>query len=415
MTKYNRDALLQEAAGLAPQHASIRGIARAMEIPFSTLQSAMALRRITLDDLKAGVIEPMTPQAAVEKLRLQQKMAKRELEIARGELGRREWWRDTLEEVAAVLSPDFVEGPPLVPKPEKPQTAVLLLSDVHLGQITPSEQVGLFGEYDSEIAMARVRHTFTTFASIASHQPFAIEEAIVMCLGDLVEHAHLRPGHEAFVDLNAVKQTLAITNCCIAGIIMLAATFPKVRVLGVPGNHGRVTADYRRSDPTENFDYLSYRITQMALEHQSNVVFDIPESWYVNFKIYQHIFFAMHGENIRSYVGFPWYGATRAARQYVAMFRLAEKRRIRDRDPQTREEFEDCLIVPDYALLGHFHTTTTWEAPDIEHFANGSMPGVSHYGAKKVMKINKPSQRLFFVYPKYGVTLRCPIDLDEVA
>jgi hypothetical protein len=291
---------------------------------------------------------------------------------------------------------------------------MLLLGDFHVGQLTPAEQVGVFGEYNKEIAKARVKHTFTTFASIAKHQPFGIEEVVLVCLGDWVEHAHLRPGHEGRVDLNVVKQTLVTSSIAIAGVQMLAETFPKVRLVCIPGNHGRVAQDYRLCDPTDNFDYMAYRIMQMALEHQPNVEFVIPDAWYANFKVYTYNFFAIHGENIRSYVGFPWYGATRAARKYVAMFRLAQKRMIRDMKPQTPDEFEACMIVPDYAILGHFHSGTTWEAPDVEHFVNGAMPGVSQYGAKKVMSISKPRQRLMFVHPKYGVTLRCPIDLDEV-
>ena len=72
------------------------------------------------------------------------------------------------------------------------------------------------------------------------------------------------------------------------------------------------------------------------------------------------------------------------------------------------------MIIPDYALLGHFHSDTTWDAPDIESFVNGSVPGISKYGVKNVMVMNRPRQRMMFVHPKYGVTVRLPIDLDEV-
>ena len=412
--KYDWDAIFIQAAQIASEHTSPHSLAVALDIPPRTFAHAMDRHGLRMVDLQLGSMAALSEQSLVEKLRLQKKSLSHDLDALSKELGRREWWRETLIEVASTLTPEYVPPPPLIPKPERSQTAMLLLSDIHLGQFTPSEQVGLFGEYNKDIALARFRHTFTTFSSIAKHQPFAIEEVVVVCLGDWVEHAHLRPGHEGRVDLNAIKQALMATNCGVAGLRMLAETFPLVRVVCVPGNHGRVAADYRLCDPTDNFDYMVYRIMEMALSNQPNITWTIPEAWYANFKVYHHNFFTMHGENIRSYVGFPWYGATRAIRKYVAMFRLAQKRKIRDTNPQTRDEFEECLIVPDYALLAHFHSSTTWEAPDVEHFVNGAMPGVSEYGAKKVMVINRPRQRMMFVHGKYGVTMRCPIDLDEV-
>jgi len=413
-SQYNWDEVWTDAAKIAHECSSKSELAKAMGIPRKTFVEAMKRYGLTITDLRLGSPTNLSEQSTLEKLRLQRQSLKKDLDTLQQELGRREWWREILLEVASTITPDYIAPPPLMPKPERSQTAKLMLSDVHLGQLTLSEQVGLFGEYNKDIAMARFRHTFTTFASIAKHQPFAIEEAIVVLLGDLVEHSHLRPGHEGFVDLNVVKQSLMISTSGVAGIRMLAGVFPKVRVVCVTGNHGRTASDPRLCDPTDNFDYLAYKVMEMALVDQPNVEFIIPESWYANYKVYSYNFFAMHGENIRSYVGFPWYGATRAARQYVAMFRLAQKRKIRDTNPQTREEFDACMIVPDYALLGHFHSDTTWESPDIEHFVNGSMPGVSSYGARRVMVINKPRQRMMFVHPKYGVTMRLPIDLDEV-
>jgi len=412
--RYDWDAVFIEAASIAHGCKTKRELASALKIPRRTLGEAMRRRGLTLLDLQVGNPSTVSGQSTLEKLRLQKQALQRDHDVLAKELGRREWWREILAEVASTLTPAYVKPPSVTSKAERSQTGLLLVSDVHLGQLTPSEQVGMFGEYNSRIALARFEYTFKSFTSIALHQPFGIDEVVVVFLGDLMEHSHLRTGHEGFVDMNTVKQCLSIANAGIASISMLAGQFPRVRIECVPGNHGRVTADYKLCDPTDNFDYLAYHIMQMGLAGQPNVTFDIPETWYVNFRVYQHIFFAMHGENIRSYSGFPWYGATRAIRKYVAMFRLTQKRMIRDRDPQTREDWEECMIVPDYALLAHFHSDTTWDAPDIESFVNGSVPGISKYGAKAVMTMNRPRQRMMFVHPKYGVTIRCPIDLDEV-
>jgi len=410
--KYNWDSILERAQELAPLCETFSQLAERLGIPTSSLRGGLKRLDISFADLLMGATQ--IKQTTIEKLLLQKSFLEKELMQLQKQVGYNEWFSEALMEAASMLKPETVKPPLKSAKAETLQSAVLLLSDIHLGQQTPAEEVGVFGKYNSEIAAKMIKHTFTAFAGMTKQQAFPVDEVYVFGLGDWVEHAHMRPGHEAYVDTGVVKQALAITNLTIAGLKMLCSEFSKVTLVGVSGNHGRVTSDPRRSKPTENFDYMCYKMLEMAFKDQPNIDFIIPESWYTNVKIQGYNFFATHGENIRSYVGFPWYGATRAARKYVAMFRLAQKRKIEREKPQTVEEWESCMIVPDYALLAHFHTEATWAAPDIEHFANGAMPGVSQYGAKNVMVINKPSQRMFFVHPKYGVAFRCPIDLDWI-
>lgn len=410
--RYNWDVLLKEAATQAHMCGGISDLAEILNVPRSTLHGALRRRNMTFADL---LVDATTSgQVTIEKLDLQKAHLEKQVRHLKKQLGRRDWWRETLLEVASMLKPDYVVPPSLEPRAETAQSAVLMISDVHIGQYTPAEDVGVFGEYNTNIALARVKHTFSTFASIAKHQAFPIDAVHIIFLGDLTDQAHLRPGHEGFVDMNTTKQALAGVNVLTAGLSMLAGQFPHVYVRGVPGNHGRIPADPRRADPTDNFDWLIYNVARLALEQQDNIIWDIPDTWYVNFAIKGFRFLGIHGEDIISYVGFPWYGATRAARDYVGMFRLAQRRRLRNSPPQTVEEYTEAMIVPDYALLGHFHTPANWEAPDIELLTNGAMPGVSIYGAKRRKVIGRPSQRMFFVHQKYGMAMRCPIILDDV-
>jgi len=412
MTNYNWDEIFRHAIDLVPRCTTPTDLARLLDIPSTTLRSAMARRGLTFPKLLAQ--STYEQETGIKSLQLQNQALRKEIEYLNRKIGQKAWLRETLVEMSSVLKLAPVSSPPKAPQAETPQTAVLLLSDVHLGQETPVDLVQDFGEYNSKIAEARMRHVFTAFASVVKHQAFPISDVVVFGLGDWVEHAHLRPGHEGRVDLGVVKQTLQAADIGGHGLLMLAEQFPRVTFIGIPGNHGRVTSDPRKSSPTENFDYMCYRIMQMMLQDQPNIDWIIPESWYVRHNIQGWNFFAIHGEDIRSYAGFPWYGATRDARNYVGMFRLAQRRMIRRASPKTVEELQECMIVPDYALLAHFHTEATWESPDIEHFANGAMPGVSAYGAKRIKKINRSSQRMFFVHPKFGVTMRCPIDLDDI-
>jgi hypothetical protein len=353
-------------------------------------------------------------EATAEKLHLQNSYLRKEIQSYKKALGKREWFLEAMAECASTLAPIPIESPDRV-EAENEQIAVLQFSDTQLGQKTPAEEVGLLGQYDTDIAVSRMRYTFRTFASIVKQQPFQVNTVYVIFQGDGVDHAHLRPGHEQYVDIGVVRQTLLFIDVSIHGLQMLAEQFPNVVCVGVPGNHGRVTDDPRRSNATENFDYLSYQIMMRLLQEQSNISWEIPESWFTLFSIYNYRFLATHGDKgIRSYVGFPWYGATRAAHKYQSMFRVAQQRLLRENQPQTAEEYENCMLVPDYVLMAHFHTLANWEDIDVEILANGTMAGVSHYGAGEKLVISRPSQRMFFVHPKYGVGFRCPIRLEDI-
>lgn len=409
---YNWEQIWEQCVRLAPQVSGIAELARLLGIPRSTLRDSMTRDNKTYASfLVAGDSDKAT---IINKMTLQNTALRSELKHINERLGNNAWWTDAVIQAAALLERVPNPVPPIEITGDTPQTALLQMSDIHMGQYTPSEEVGMFGEYNSEIAKKRVTATFSKFASITKQQPFAVDEVIVWLGGDLVEHSHLRNGHETQVDMHVINQTLEITDLLIANLSTLSSLFNKVRVVGVSGNHGRTDRDPKKCNPSDNFDYLVYHIVKRALQNQPNIEWVIPETWYAHFVVQGWNFFGMHGEDIRSYVGFPWYGATRAARNYVAMFRLAQKRNLRRNPPETVEEFQKALIVPDYALLAHFHQKANWEAPDIEIFVNGAMPGLSRYSTKQLKTMNTPKQNMFFVHPRYGVGLRCPILLDDI-
>ncbi len=98
---------------------------------------------------------------------------------------------------------------------------------------------------------------------------------------------------------------------------MLAETFPLVRVVCVPGNHGRVAADYRLCDPTDNFDYMVYRIMEMEFKPTPScrdthppmtAVWEIFEGWSIGPEEVEEI--TLKGSTIESrlqkLIGYKW-------------------------------------------------------------------------------------------------------------
>lgn len=416
MTQHNWAAIYEQALEIAPAYESWTRLARQMGISRRTLQDG--LRREhgigTFDDLIAHCELSLDVDVSLQKYQLQAKHYQAQVRSLRRQLSYREWLEDIIREVAAVLPPA-----PKIQHPVKTtgnsESAVLLVGDIHWGQKTPKAQVGVLPEYNSAIAQARTVQTFETFLSITGkHRTFTnIETAYILLMGDEAEGSHLRPQQGKFVDRNIVQQTLEFGQCAAQGIRAVAAEFKEVRVIGVPGNHTRVLPKPGDNEPSETFDYMSYRYIEALLAQQDNITYDFPETWYSLFDIYGWKFFMAHGEDIRSWAGFPWYGITRFMRDYQAMMHLITRNNIRNEKPETLEDLMPLLMEFDYCLLAHFHQSAMWDDVDVEVMVNGTMAGVSLYGAKRVHKLSRPRQQMFFVHPEHGVTGRYPIYLDR--
>jgi len=78
------------------------------------------------------------------------------------------------------------------------------------------------------------------------------------------------------------------------------------------------------------------------------------------------------------------------------------------------QAFLDKLLMPDYVTIGHFHNAMTWDVMGVEVIANGALSGVSLYGTKRLRRLSMPKQKMFWVHPEHGVTLRAPIFLSKV-
>ena len=83
-------------------------------------------------------------------------------------------------------------------------------------------------------------------------------------------------------------------------------------------------------------------------------------------------------------------------------------------DTLTVGDILDIIQTPDYVCIGHFHNPLDWAIMGVEVLANGSMSGISFYSAKRLHNVTPPVQNMFFVHPEWGVSLRLPINLNNV-
>ena len=121
------------------------------------------------------------------------------------------------------------------------------------------------------------------------------------------------------------------------------------------------------------------------MESDKNVSFYIPKSGEAYFELYGCNFLATHGDRIgsRGGQGFIGCSATIARGQH-----------------KTRQAYAQIGKPVDWMLIGHFHTPM-----QLEHtIANGTTVGYSQYARDLKIEPSYPSQTLFYVNDKYGVT-----------
>lgn len=411
--KYDHDVILADAKRLAPQCSTITELARFMDMNKRTLQGIISKyvdrgpHESTFRALLAlsDATDVDVAEAAVyEQLRYWKSRAK-EMEKR---LGQGEWFFDTLREVVAVLQSEPVAFPKPygVPAGKSEHATLLLVSDLHYG--LKADNLGVFPEYNSEVAKQAIGEIFVRALSIVEKKSsyMDIQRVVINLAGDLVEHNFLRRGHRGQVDKHVVMQVVELSQFLSQGIQMFAERFPKVYVTGVPGNHGRADPTPGAGDPTESFDWMTFKFIETILARQENIEFFFPTCWYSLIRIFDSLVFTMHGEDIRSWAGIPWYGLSRAIKDLQMMLTYVTKRQLRDLDRKTTMtlgDFLNKLTIPDCVLIGHFHTAIDWDEIGIDAVCNGSLVGGTRYGLKRLRRLSRPCQKLLFFHPEWGL------------
>ena len=279
-----------------------------------------------------------------------------------------------------------------------PGIPVLFGSDFQWGEVIKANELDGINAFNNKIAGERYRRL--------------IERTIDLCFGHMVNPKYpgiiyLRGGDMISGDIH---QELRETNdlqsipACIdlieheaAGIKALADKFGKVWIISVPGNHGRTTIKPHAKKYVEtNYDYLIATMLEREFRGDARIEFMTPMSGDARFKVYDWHFVLTHGDRIGSSGGQGFIGP--AATITRGMKKLVDY-------------YAGLRLHVDWCLVGHFHT-----AMELEYgFSNGSLPGYSEYAKTFRARPQSPTQWLFFVHPKNGVTARWKILLDTKA
>lgn len=309
------------------------------------------------------------------------------------------------ETIKNAIEASVAELPPATAYPVKnyksgvtKETLVAVVADLHAGEIVKPSLVKGLGEYNSRVCQARIGHYFKKVVELkqkleaGGHWEF--EELCLPILGDLTMGTmHLGEMHS---DENIIRTCAGVASMLSEGIAWLAQEFPEIHCLCIVGNHGR-GPDQRKKDhkdPTRNFDWLIYAMMAKALKQIPNVKMFYPESYTIQARIRGWLFQLDHGDNIKGALGIPFYGFDRFAKGQNSI-------------EASRGQHVDAF------LMGHWHQETKLEVGNAELLVSGSVKGVDEFTLSGLGKMSRPSQLMFGVNEKHGITHRWTIKLDN--
>jgi hypothetical protein len=295
------------------------------------------------------------------------------------------------KDAASSMTVSPVRQPPVDRRRGKPEVAICLLADWQAGKVTP--------DYSSEVAAERVRRYARKVTKIIElHRASRpVNEVRLFLLGDLLEGEEIFPGQAHRIDASLYSQ-LFDTAALLADVVRtIAASVPKVKVVGVIGNHGALGGPIRKSyHPETNADAMLYNVARMLLRDEPRV--EWPETrvageraWYAVEEVLGRRWFLFHGDQVKSAsFGIPWYGFSKRLLGWATS------------------------VAPfDYAASGHWHVPVREQVNAITHWGAGSTESANTFAQEFLASGGqRPSQYLLF-QGEDGVTAEYVVQLDK--
>ena len=274
-----------------------------------------------------------------------------------------------------------------------PEHVGVILSDLHIGACHTLEDTGGIAEFNLEIFKERLEIMKVTVLDIVERHrhlyDIPVLEAFV--LGDIVAGMNdAGQWSSNYINLDIWDQMMEGVAALRDVLSTWSTAFEKINFYGIYGNHGRVGR--RGQEKTSvNWDRLAYEFCKLSLHDYDNIEWVIPKAWFHQVEIMNHSFHLIHGDGIRGSMGIPFYGVERAQSNISA---------VMDN-------------IPDYLLMGHFHTPAELQTTGSRVIMNGSFMGGDMYSIKDLRRCDKAEQKLFGIHPKQGVTWTYNIQLEK--
>ncbi len=311
--------------------------------------------------------------------------------------------RESLLTAAYAIEPPELHPEALSTPPFDEETAVLHLSDVHIGQNT-SSRINAGWEYNVGVAISQFRQLTHSLKRIWEIQRLSTpwRNLVIIDTGDDVEGSDMRASQHRIVDPLVTKQVVLYGKLLATLVLQSLTLFHKVRVERVPGNHGRTSqkagnAGLSELDPGDSYDWLAGEYAAALLRDaiaKNRVEFVNHETFYGKTEIMGHTILFEHGAALRGggFGGLPYYSIDKVFPAYRDL------------------EGEFSLL-----LIGHYHRPYilpagygSWLVGD------GSFTPTTPYVVASKHRATRPAQSLLSIHPKRGLTMSRWLYLDTV-
>lgn len=294
------------------------------------------------------------------------------------------FFRDLKENIEPISpSPLFYKTPRSKRLVTSPCTAVLHITDGHMGAVQIAEEIEGFGEFSPQICRDRQIHFITQSVDwVDLHRAsYRIDECVVIVTGDLISgdiHEELRVTNAFPTPVQCVEAGSLLAD----QISLLAPNFKSIRVeFIVEDNHSRLTKKPQCKEAGLNsFNYVVGFIAKEKLAKHKTVTFNIYPQYEKSIEVNGRRYLILHGNGIKGFAGTPWYGWDR---------KVAKEAIKRINGPDLNKFHR--------IIAGHFHTPIT--TPN--YWLGGSVSGTDAYDHKEGRHSN-PSQSSWLVHPKHG-------------
>lgn len=301
---------------------------------------------------------------------------------------------ETLVEEAAGMAPMSYQTAPDVKWPKKKakgsaQSAVLLLSDSHVGQVITKEQTMGLGEYNLQIFLSRLKRLEQTIYSILhDHVTTPVEELVVPMLGDML-HGNLSHAVEAGQQHTLFDQHFFASHALAQFLRNVSTLVPKVRIYTAVGNHTRWGT--QRKMPTDNrysnLDQFTYAMIQALTRDVKKIEWNLNKQPYAQFEVQGYQFWCGHGDNLKGgdkALGIPAHSIGRQLGTNMGL-------RARAGQPLTN-----------FFCFGHLHKPVGIPHTLGKILINGGFAGLDGYGLAEGFQAYPPSQKFWLMHPRYG-------------
>lgn len=272
----------------------------------------------------------------------------------------------------------------------------LFLSDIHFDERVFPEQVEGMNEYNHDIAVARLKHTFHTTIDLLKYKLSDPQyDGIVCALGGDLLSGNI---HEELAETNEqpiLRSAADLAEILINGIGTLADEFGKVFVPCVTGNHGRLSPKKKHKNKVyDNYEWIIYHQIAKYFANDDRVTIKISDSSDTTYSLYETTFLLTHGDQFR--------GGSGISGIFTPL--MLGRSRKQQRAQAVKKNF-------DVMMLGHFHQYIHTD----QLIVNGSVKGYDEFAYDYNFSFERPQQAMFITHPTHGVTFRMPIHCDSYA